>query len=71
MAFSTVPSPLYSLYQQRDGFSTFTVTIVFAVYAVGVIISLLLAGHVSDWVGRKKVLDPRPGPRAWPPRSCS
>lgn len=58
MAFSTVPSPLYSLYQARDGFSTFTVTIVFAVYAVGVIISLLLAGHISDWVGRKKILIP-------------
>ena len=58
MAFSTVPSPLYSLYQARDGFSTFSVTIVFAVYAVGVIISLLLAGHISDWVGRKKILIP-------------
>ncbi|OZC84644.1 MFS transporter [Rhodococcus sp. 06-412-2C] len=56
MAFSTVPSPLYPLYQVRDGFSTFMVTIVFAAYAVGVIVSLILAGHVSDWVGRKKVL---------------
>ncbi|WP_415972754.1 MFS transporter [Rhodococcus sp. 077-4] len=56
MAFSTVPSPLYPLYQERDGFSTFMVTVVFAVYAVGVIVSLILAGHVSDWVGRKKVL---------------
>ncbi|MER5911460.1 MFS transporter [Streptomyces sp. NPDC001982] len=56
MAFSTVPTPLYPLYQAHDGFSTFTVTIVFAVYAVGVLVSLLLAGHVSDWVGRKKVL---------------
>lgn len=58
MAFSTVPTPLYPLYQARDGFSTLTVTVVFAVYAVGVVISLLLAGHVSDWVGRKKVLIP-------------
>jgi MFS family permease len=56
MAFSTVPTPLYSLYQARDGFSTFVVTIVFAVYALGVLTSLLLAGHVSDWLGRKKVL---------------
>ncbi|MFJ5265205.1 MFS transporter [Streptomyces sp. NPDC088387] len=56
MAFSTVPTPLYPLYQAHDGFSTFTVTIVFAVYAVGVLISLLLAGHVSDWVGRKKMM---------------
>lgn len=56
MAFSTVPTPLYPLYQARDGFSTFTVTIVFAVYAVGVLASLLLTGHVSDWLGRRKVL---------------
>jgi MFS family permease len=56
MAFSTVPTPLYPLYQVRDGFSTFTVTIVFAVYAVGVLTSLLLAGHLSDVVGRRKVL---------------
>ncbi|RQW97712.1 MFS transporter [Micromonospora inaquosa] len=58
MAFCTVPAPLYPLYMARDGFSTFMVTIVFAVYAVGVVISLLLAGHVSDWVGRKKILIP-------------
>ncbi|WP_422735236.1 MFS transporter [Micromonospora sp. WMMD729] len=58
MAFCTVPSPLYPLYQARDGFSTFMVTIVFAAYAVGVVTSLLLAGHVSDWVGRKKILIP-------------
>ncbi|MFF8943509.1 MFS transporter [Streptomyces sp. NPDC014864] len=56
MAFSTVPTPLYPLYQEHDGFSTFTVTVVFAVYAVGVLASLLLAGHVSDWAGRRKVL---------------
>jgi predicted MFS family arabinose efflux permease len=58
MAFSTIPTPLYVLYQQRDGFSSFVVTVVFAVYAVGVIASLLLAGHVSDWVGRRRVLVP-------------
>ncbi|MFJ3672934.1 MFS transporter [Streptomyces sp. NPDC090106] len=56
MAFSTVPTPLYPLYQAHDGFSTFTVTVVFAVYAVGVLVSLLLAGHVSDWVGRRQVI---------------
>jgi MFS family permease len=58
MAFSTVPSPPYPLYRQRDHFSTFTVTVVFAVYAVGVVVSLLLAGHVSDWVGRKRIIIP-------------
>ena len=58
MAFSTIPTPLYVLYQQRDGFSAFVVTVVFAVYAVGVITSLLLWGHVSDWMGRRRVLGP-------------
>ncbi|MGB7236687.1 MAG: MFS transporter [Rhodococcus sp. (in: high G+C Gram-positive bacteria)] len=58
MAFSTLPSPLYPLYQQKNGFTTFTVTLIFAVYAVGVVISLVLAGHVSDWLGRKKILVP-------------
>lgn len=61
MAFSTVPTPLYPLYMAKDGFSTFMVTIVFAVYAVGVMISLVLAGHVSDWIGRKKILIPAIG----------
>ncbi|MFF5303434.1 MFS transporter [Streptomyces sp. NPDC013161] len=56
MAFSTVPTPLYPIYQAHDGFSTFTVTVVFAVYAVGVLTSLLFAGHVSDWVGRKRIM---------------
>ena len=61
MAFSTVPTPLYPIYQSQDGFTSFTVTVIFAVYAVGVVTSLLLAGHVSDWVGRKRVLLPALG----------
>ncbi|WP_346386313.1 MFS transporter [Nocardioides sp.] len=61
MAFSTVPAPLYPLYQARSGFSTFMITVIFAAYTVGVVTSLLLAGHVSDWVGRKKVLIPALG----------
>ena len=58
LAFSTVPTPLYSIYQSRDGFSTFMITVVFAAYAVGVILALFLAGHVSDWLGRRRVLVP-------------
>jgi MFS family permease len=56
MAFSAVPTPLYILYQARDHFSDIMVTIVYAVYAVGVIASLFLAGHVSDLAGRRRVL---------------
>ncbi|MEV6416332.1 MFS transporter [Kribbella sp. NPDC051718] len=55
MAFSTVPTPLYAIYQRRDGFPTFLITVIFAAYAVGVMVSLYLAGHVSDWLGRRRV----------------
>src|ERR1044071_7164992 len=58
MAFSTVPSPLYGLYQQRDGFSSFVITLIYAAYAVGVVSSLIFAGHISDWHGRRRVLLP-------------
>jgi MFS family permease len=58
MAFSTIPSPLYGLYQARDGFSSFMITIIYAAYAVGVTAALLLAGHVSDWHGRRRVMLP-------------
>jgi MFS family permease len=57
-AFTTVPSPLYGLYQSRDGFSTFTLTLVYAAYAVGVIGALAFAGHLSDWYGRRRLLIP-------------
>jgi MFS family permease len=58
MAFTTVPTPLWSLYGQRDGLSSFTITIVFAVYALAVGLSLFLTGHLSDWYGRRRVLMP-------------
>jgi MFS family permease len=58
MAFTTVPTPLWSLYAQRDGLSSLTVTIVFAAYALAVALSLFLAGHLSDWHGRRRVLMP-------------
>jgi predicted MFS family arabinose efflux permease len=56
MALGTAPSPLYGLYQDRDGFSLFMVTVIYAVYAVGVIGALLLAGHLSDLYGRRRLL---------------
>jgi MFS family permease len=61
MAFSAVPSPLYGLYRERDHFSLFMITVIYAVYAVGVIGSLLLAGHLSDWYGRRRLLLPALG----------
>ncbi len=58
MAFTTVPTPLWSLFARRDGFSSLTITVAFAVYAVAVAISLVLAGHLSDVYGRRRLLAP-------------
>ncbi|WP_336317923.1 MFS transporter [Streptomyces lavendofoliae] len=56
MAGTTLPTPLYGLYRQELGFSELMVTVVFASYAVGVILTLLLAGNHSDVAGRRPVL---------------
>ena len=58
MGFSALPTPLYVMYQQRDHLSNFMITVIYAVYAVGVIGSLFLAGHLSDWIGRKAIFVP-------------
>ncbi len=61
MAFTTVPTPLWSLFARRDGFSSLTITFAFAAYAVAVAISLVLAGHLSDVYGRRRLLVPAIG----------
>lgn len=55
-AASSAPSPLYPLYQQVFGFSAATLTVVFAVYVLGLLGSLLVVGALSDHIGRKPVL---------------
>lgn len=56
MAYSTVPTPLYPLYQELDHFPVSIVTVIFAAYAVGVVFSLFFLGHISDWTGRRRML---------------
>lgn len=49
MAFSALPTPLYVLYD----LSPVMITVVFAAYAAGVVVSLFAAGHLSDVYGRR------------------
>ncbi len=56
MSFTTIPTPLYPLYQQQDHFPTFMITVIFAAYGIGVIAGLLLVGHVSDYLGRRRII---------------
>jgi MFS family permease len=53
---SATPSPLYDIYRDLWGFSQAVLTLVYAIYAFGVLAALLLAGRVSDEVGRRPVL---------------
>lgn len=56
LAASSAPSPLYSVYQAEFGFSSATLTAIFAVYVLALLLSLLTVGRLSDFVGRRPVL---------------
>jgi MFS family permease len=56
MLGTTLPTPLYVIYQAQWHFSAAMVTVIFAVYAAAVLAALLLAGRSSDQAGRKPVL---------------
>jgi MFS family permease len=56
MLGTTLPTPLYVIYQGRWHFSAAMVTVTFAVYAAAVLITLLLAGRSSDQAGRRPVM---------------
>ena len=56
MIGTTLPTPLYPIYQQQLGFSQLMITIIFAVYAAGVIAALLITGRWSDQLGRRPLL---------------
>jgi MFS family permease len=53
---SGTPSPLYETYRDLWRFSPVVLTLVYATYAFGVLATLVLAGRVSDEVGRRPVL---------------
>src|ERR1043166_8713373 len=53
---SVTPSPLYRTYSVLWDFSPLTLTLIYATYAFGVLATLLLAGRVSDDVGRRPAL---------------
>ncbi|WP_459282144.1 MFS transporter [Arthrobacter sp. TMN-37] len=50
------PTPLLSLRQQEWGFSAGSLSIAFAVYALGLLAALLVGGSLSDHVGRRPVM---------------
>ena len=56
LASSSAPTPLYPIYQAEWGFSPIAISFVFGIYAIAVLGALLVAGRLSDYVGRRPVL---------------
>lgn len=56
LASSATPSPLYVDYQELWGTSGTTITFVYAVYCLAVLVPLLLFGRLSDTIGRRPVV---------------
>ena len=57
-AGTNVPTPLLLVYQERLGLSPEVLTALFGCYAAGLVPALLLAGPLSDRLGRRRVAIP-------------
>ena len=53
---STIVTPLYSLYAKQFGFSAIMLTLIYAAYVIGNLVSLFFFGGVSDRAGRKRIV---------------
>ncbi|MBV7550225.1 MFS transporter [Pseudomonas sp. PDM26] len=55
---SNAATPLYSFWQQSLGFASGVLTVIFACYIIGLLLTLTVAGQLSDHYGRKALLLP-------------
>ncbi|WP_432727906.1 MFS transporter [Variovorax sp. W6] len=53
---AAAPSPLFVVFQHAWHFSSSLLTVAFAVYAIALLVSLLIAGSLSDHIGRRPVV---------------
>ena len=56
MAIATQPSPLYGIYRIRDHLSALTITVVFAIFAGGTILTLLRDSSLVARIGRRGMM---------------
>jgi MFS family permease len=56
MFAASAPSPLYRIYAARWHFSSLTLTVIFALYAIALLAALLVTGRLSDHLGRRPVI---------------
>ena len=51
MMGTTLPTPLYPLYDRAFGLAPVLTPVIFATYALGVVATLLFFGYLSDEIG--------------------
>jgi MFS family permease len=56
MAVATLPSPLYGIYRIRDHLSALTITVVFAIFAGGTILTLQRDSSLAARIGRRGMM---------------
>lgn len=56
LAGSSMPTPIYPIYQNEWHFSSVIITLIVNAYALSVLAALLVVGRVSDYIGRRPVL---------------
>ncbi|MCV6981169.1 MFS transporter [Mycolicibacterium pulveris] len=56
MLGTTMPTPMYALYAEQLNFGVLTTTVIYAMYAGGVLFALLGFGRWSDAIGRRPIL---------------
>jgi len=56
LAGSSAPTPLYGVYMAEWGLTPLMITLIFGIYALAVLLALLIAGRLSDHLGRRPVL---------------
>ncbi len=56
MMGTTLPTPLYPAYETQFGVANLQTTVIYAVYAGGVLTTLILLGSASDVLGRRPLL---------------
>jgi MFS family permease len=56
MMGTTLPTPLYPLYNRAFGLAPALTPVIFATYALGVVATLLFLGYLSDEIGRRPMM---------------
>jgi MFS family permease len=53
---ASAPTPIYRIYQETLGLTPLAITLIFAIYAITMVVAFLTVARLSDFVGRKPMI---------------